>query len=594
MFTDIVGYTSLMGKSERQTLEILDKNRAIHKPIIERYNGTFIKELGDGIMASFNTASEAVHAAISIQEECKALNTFQLRIGLHLGEIVFEDGDVFGDGVNIAARIQGAAEPNTIYMSESVHQNVSNKEGIETVFVGSHNLKHVSSTVRLYQVRKEPQKKISEPSYNRVKNGHALQSIAVLPFTNMSNDPGQEYFCDGISEEIIDTLAPLDNLRVIARTSTFSFKGKNLDVREIGKTLGANALLEGSVRKSGDQLRITTKLLSVSNGSYLWTNRYDRKLEDVFAIQEDIATSVATELKGYLSKGEKEQIQPQKTELAAYEFYLKGRQLYSQTDMPNAKIMFEKALSIDPKYSPACAALANTHCFLYDWWGAHQSDLEAAEELSSRALSLSPNMAICHVSYGFTQAHLGNFTEAEIAFKEAIRINPKSFDAYYSYARILFSKGQFEQAAEMFQQAANARLEDFQSLALLSQVLRDLGSDKADQALTDAGTRIDRQLDLNPSDMRALSLGSSVFFHMGQEEKAFKMIEKAIGLYPEELTVLFNGACMFANAGEKDKAFDLLEMAIEKGFGHKDWIENDSDYDSLRNEPRYIELMKRI
>ncbi|HWH62841.1 MAG TPA: adenylate/guanylate cyclase domain-containing protein, partial [Ginsengibacter sp.] len=279
MFTDIVGYTALMGNDEQTAFEYLKKNRDLQRPVIEQYNGRWIKELGDGIMASFITVSDAVAAAIKIQESSKALKDFQLRIGIHQGEVVFEEGDVFGDAVNIASRIQSFAEPGCIYISETVRNNISNKKDIHTKFIKEQTLKNVKEPVRIYEVitTEDEVQSISDVSIAASKT-FADKSIAVLPFVNMSNDPEQEYFCDGISEEIINALAQLNNLRVIARTSAFTFKNKNVDAREIGKILDVNTLLGGSVRKSGKHLRITTQLVKVSDGSHLWSNRYDREL----------------------------------------------------------------------------------------------------------------------------------------------------------------------------------------------------------------------------------------------------------------------------------------------------------------------------
>ena len=251
-------------------------------------------------------------------------------------------------------------------------------------------------------------------------------SIAVLPFINMSNDPEQEYFCDGISEEIINALAQLDNLRVIARTSAFSFKGKNLDVREIGKTLDVKTLLEGSVRKAGNHLRITTKLVKVSDGSHLWSNRYDRVLEDVFAIQENIAENVATALQGVLTNKEKEAIRRPETIIEAYEYFLKGRQLFHQLALKESKILFEKAIELDPQYALAYAGLADAHSWLYEWEGSDEADLEAAERNSQEGPFLAPNLSESHSSRGFVLSLGKRYDEAEQEFKEAIRLNINS------------------------------------------------------------------------------------------------------------------------------------------------------------------------
>ncbi|MGB5355403.1 MAG: adenylate/guanylate cyclase domain-containing protein [Eudoraea sp.] len=594
MFTDIAGYTALMGKDEEKAFRILEKNREIHKPIIEQFNGQWIKELGDGVMASFQTVSDAVHAAIGIQNESREVPDLQITIGIHLGEVVFENEDVFGDGVNIASRIQGLSPPGSIYISEAVHNNIYNKQGIESRFVREEKLKNVASSMRIYEVvTTKDLSSLHIDAEARIQRTTG-KSIAVLPFVNMSNDPDQDYFCDGISEEIIDTLAQLNNLRVIARTSMFSFKGKNLDVREIGKKLDVTTLLEGSVRKSGKRLRIATKLLSVADGSHLWTNRYDRELEDIFAIQEDIATKVATELKGFLTSDEKEVIRPQKTSIEAYEYYLKGLELLHQLDVWESKAMFERAIKIDPDYAPAHAGLSEVICQICEWHGGSAKDLAMAESHSKKALALSPNMAESHASYGYVLSLRKKYAEAEKEFIKAIKVNPNAFKAYYRFGRYYFAMGNIEKSAEMFLKASEVRLEDFQSLLLLAQSYRILEDDRYKEALKVGLERVRKHLELNPTDRRALSLGSASLIESGEKEEALHWINKAIALYPEDGATIFNGACVFAKAGHKEKAINLLQIAVDNGFGNKEWIEQDRDYDSLRNEPQFKALIKKL
>ena len=594
MFTDIVGYTALMGNDEEKAFRILNKNRELQKPIIEQFNGRWIKELGDGVMASFNTVSDSVNAAIRIQKESRTVPDLQLTIGIHLGEVVFENDDVFGDGVNIASRIQAFSIPGSIYISEAIHNNISNKQGIETRFVKQEKLKNVVSPMRIYEVITAHETHSSKISIRESVQESSGKSIAVLPFANMSNDPDQDYFCDGISEEIIDALAQLNNLRVIARTSAFSFKGKNIDVREIGKTLDVMTLLEGSVRKSGNWLRITTKLVSVSDGSHLWTNRYDRELEDIFSIQEDIATNVATELKGFLTSHEKEVIRPQKTLIEAYECFLKGLELFHQLDVFNSKIMFEKSILIDPDYAPAHAGLSEVLSYIYEWFGGTNNNLMLAESHSVKALSLSPNISESHSSYGFVLSLRKRYDEAEREFIEAIRLNSNSYDAYYRYGRYSFARGNIEKSAEMFLKASEVRLEDFQSLLLYAQSLKMLGDHRWQDSLREGLMRVRKHLELNPTDRRALSLGAASLFDNREKKEAIEWMNKAIELYPEDGTVIFNGACLFAKNGSKEKAISLLDIAVEKGYGNKEWIDQDQDYDSLRNEPGFMELMKKL
>jgi len=594
MFTDIVGYTALMGEDEEKAFDQLKKNRRVQKPIIEKFNGRWLKEIGDGVLATFNSVSDAVYCAKEIQKTCEDYPDLNLRIGIHLGEVVFEKDDVFGDGVNIAARIQGISRPGSIYISESVHNNVSNKLNIKTKFVREEMLKNVTDAIRIYEVLTAFTRKPSKEVIREQSQKSKQDSIGVLPFVNMSNDPEQDYFCDGISEEIINSLAQLKNLRVTARTSVFSFKGKNIDMREIGKTLDVSTLLEGSVRKSGGHLRITVNLIGVSNGAHLWSKRYDRELKDIFSIQEDIARNVATELTGYLSIEDKEVIRPHETVIEAYDYYLRGRQLFHQLALDESKQMFEKAIGIDPSYAPALSGLSDAYSWIYEWEGGSNDDLAAAEHYSMKALSLAPKNADSHSSRGYVLALGKRHDEAEQEFKEAIRLNPNLYEAYYYYGRSCFAQGQVEKSVELFRKASEVRQEDYQSVILLAQSLSMLGKDTAQEKYRESIVRIRKQLELDPKDKRALYFGALGLLDLNERDEAFKLMNEALELYPEDMIVLINGACFFARDGNTEKALRFLEIAFEKGYGKREWIENDPDYDSLRDNPRFKALLEKL
>jgi adenylate cyclase len=594
VFTDIVGYTYLMGNNEKLAFAILQKNRAIQKPIIEELNGRILKEMGDGLMAVFETATEAVTAALRIQEKVQDLHEYKLRIGIHLGEVIVDQDDIFGDGVNIASRIQTITEPGCIYVSESVYGNISNKPELASRFVKEEKLKNVQQPVRIFEVIQNTKRNISEINQNTDREEPSQNnSIAVMPFINMSNDAEQEFFCDGITEEIINTLGQLSRLRVIARTSTFAFKNKTVDLREIGKTLNVRTILEGSVRKSGKRLRINTKLVNAGNSSSLWSNQYDRELEDIFAIQEDIAQNVATAVKGFLTIEEKEVIRRPETNFVSYEYFLKGRGFFHQLFLTSAVEMFKKSIEIDCQYALGYAGLADAHAWLFEWEGGKPYDLQQAQENSLMAVTLAPNLAEAHASRGYVFSLAKKYEEADLEFREAIRLNSNCFHAYYFCGRSGFARGDIELSAEMFRKAADVRKEDYQSLMLLTQSLFMLKRDNAKDTGREAVDRARKQLALNPNDVRALSLGSTTLYDIGGIPECYEWVERALVLAPEDSGVLFNGTCLYAKSGMKDNALDLLEKAMKRGSGSKMWILQDPDYDSLRNDPRFIALMEK-
>jgi len=421
MFTDIVGYTELMGDDEEKGFSILQKNHSLQKPIIKHYNGQWLKDIGDGVLACFDTATDAVLCGKKIQDNCIKEPDLKLRIGIHLGEVLFKNNDVFGDGVNIASRIQEKAPPGGVYISESVFRNIQNKKGISAGFVKEERLKNVKFPVRIYEINLK--KKDWQPMVVQKK------SIAVLPFVNMSADPEQEYFCDGISEEIINTIVQFPEIKVSARTSSFSFKGKNDDLRIIGQKLGVSNVLEGSVRKSGNQVRITVQLLEAETGFHLWSKKYDRKLDDVFAIQDEIALEIADHLMATLSdKEEVPMTRRQTNDLEAYQLYFKGRSLYYQRG-PTLKEgieCFRQALEIDPDYALAYSGLADSYVMLCLWGFISPEECWAQViPASKKASQLDPDLSeTCHTRAIIALFHDRDYQLAEEEFKKAIKLNP--------------------------------------------------------------------------------------------------------------------------------------------------------------------------
>ena len=426
-----------------------------------------------------------------------------------------------------------------------------------------------------------------------------VTAIAVLPFADMSPDRDQDYLCEGLAEELISALTHIDGLRVASRTASFQFRGPGADVRAVGQQLGVGTLLEGSVRKADDRLRVNVQLVEVATGFRRWSQRFDRRLDDVFAIQDEIAESVATSLRGsLLSRREKEALVRPPTGAAAFEHYLRGRQhlpRMTKADLQQSGEMFARAIELDAAYAPAFAGLATVHATLYEWFGADAADLMAAERASERALELAPGIAEAHVARGCALALSRRYDGAERAFEQAIAINPNLFDAYYYSGRTSFARGDIAGSAVRFRKAAEMRQEDFQSPLLLSQSLRMLGRhDDAAQANREGIRRAEHVLALNPLDSRALSLGASALFHDGKDARAFEWSRRSLELYPDDMSTLINAACLHAKLGQKEEALELLERVFAHGWGKRDWVEHDPDYDILRDDPRFLKLLARL
>ncbi len=445
--------------------------------------------------------------------------------------------------------------------------------------------------------------RLSEPAADDVAELPAptpdISAIAVLPFADMSPGRDQDYLCEGLAEELINALTHVDGLRVAARTASFQFRSAGADVREIGRQLAVGTLLEGSVRKADDRLRVTVQLIEVASGYHRWSQRFDRKLDDVFAIEDEIAESVATSLRGsVLSRREKQALQRPQTGTAAYEYYLRGRQHLPRMTQPDLEIcrdMFERAIELDAGYAPAWSCLAAVHGTLYEWFGSKDDDLVRAKRSSEKALELAPDLALAHVARGFVLSLSGRYDEAAKEFEGAIRLNPNVFEAYYYFARSCFAAGDIERSAELFQKAAEVRHEDFQSPMLLAQSLRMLRREKqATEACREGIRRAESMLVLNPLDGRALSLGSLALYFDGQKARAMEWSQRALELYPDDMSAMINAACLHARLGQKEQALDIIERLFARGWCKRDWIEHDPDYDSLRDDPRFKKVIARL
>jgi adenylate cyclase len=609
-FADIAGYSERTAEDERGALQLIEILQALSQDTVQRYKGRVVKFMGDAVLAEFPSTKLAVRAAAALSEQYAKESAgtgraHNLRIGVHIADVaVGADGDLYGDGVNVAARVQQSAEPGQVVLSQDVWRQLRGRTEFQFESLGDRSLKGVGP-IGLYAVTlKEPaigrqpssaRSDIAQPAEKR-KTG--IGSIAVLPFADLSPERDQEYFSDGIAEEILNALTKVGGLHVPARTSCFAFRGASVDAREIGRRLGVDTLLEGSIRKAGNRLRISVQLIDARNGYHLWSERFDRELEDIFAIQDEIAHSVLNALGLSLTQREERRLlKPSTTNVQAYEFYLRGRKFFQEwtrQSIESARSMFHRAIELDANFAAAWAGLATAYLHLVGWGGG-EFEFERARKASTRALELDPELAEAHVAAGQGFSMEQRHADATAAFERAIELDPTLFDAYYYYARSCFKAGDLEKALRLFRQARCVRPEDYQPSALIALVLTQLGrhdeARRADELALDA---VNKSLELNPDDARAYSLGAGPLARLGEIERAKQWGERAMSLAPDDDAILYNIASHLALFGEKEKALDALERAIEAGLAGGDWIKHDPDWQRLRGHPRFEAILKRI
>jgi non-specific serine/threonine protein kinase len=427
----------------------------------------------------------------------------------------------------------------------------------------------------------------------------AVPSIAVIPFVDMSPQKDQEYFCDGIAEEITNKLVRVGALKVASRTSAFTYKNSVDDVRDIGKKLGVTSILEGSVRKAGSRIRVTGQLINTRDGYHLWSDKYDRELDDVFAIQDEIAENIVDALSVTLSEKEHRDIRkPAAKDVEAYDFYLRGRRFFYQGNRKTigyALQMFRSAIEKDPQYAHAYAGTADCHSYMYMNFDRDRVHLDQAVELSEKALLLDPDLAEAHASYGHALSLDEQFERAEGEFEKAIELNPQLFEAYFFYARTCFAQGQVGKSAELFEKASLVDPDDFQAPILLAQSYRSLGEiDKQMVALRRGLRAIDRHLDMNPDHVRAMYMKATVHIETGDNEEGLKWVERAMAAEPDDPMTLYGVACLYGRMGNIEAGIDFLEKSITAGFAYRGWIENDPDMDAFRNHPRFVKLLEKL
>lgn len=424
-------------------------------------------------------------------------------------------------------------------------------------------------------------------------------SIAVLPFADMSPEQDQRYFCDGVAEEILSALTRIEELHVVARSSSFQYSSDEGDVRKIGKELGARTVLEGSVRKSDEDLRITAQLINVADGYHIWSRSFDQKLEDIFGIQDEIARSIAQSLLDAITPGERSAIKTTSSrDVTAYEYYLRGRHFinrFRKTHLEFARQMFRQAIDADPDFALAWTGYADSLSLLLMYADPKADYQQEAARASQRALELQPGLAEAYASRGLAYLVADDYEAAEAHFKKALDLNPRLYEGWYYCGRAKFHQGELARAAELFDKAAEVNPAEYQARCLRVQILRGQGRTKdAARVARENIDVLENHLRWNPDDVRALHLGAGSLIILGETDRAKRWLDRALEIDPDDSILLYNVACNYATIGEIEKSLDYLERAIDNGMINLAWLTHDTDLDVLHSHPRYQSLLERI
>ncbi len=562
MFADMTGYTALMQEDERNAKLLRDRQRRTLENLIPAHRGKIIQYFGDGTLSLFDSAINAVQSAIEIQTELQKDPKVLLRIGIHSGDIVYDSQGVYGDCVNLASRVEALSVPGAVLISDKVYDEVKNQTTIRCRPLGKFNLKNVKRPVEVYAVANEGLV-IPTPAQIGVKAG-SEKTIAVLPFVNMSADPENEYFSDGISEEILNALTRVEGLQVTARSSSFFFKGKNEDARQIGSKLGVATVLAGSVRKAGKRIRTSVQLINTADGYHIWSEVYDSDMEDIFQLQDEISLKILNRLKENFTPRKHEPVKKVPTENPdAYNFYLKGRFHWNKSnpeDTLKAIKNFEESINIDPGFAlPYCAL---SFCYSFMGSAGLMPPAEAfskAKDYTLKAIELDPNHPESHLSLATIKFfHNWDFEGAEISINKAVSLNLNSSLINQVHGWFLIAKGDFEKAIEKMEQAV---ILDPLSLPLIGN-LADAYSfaGRFDEALA----QYDKAIEMDPHFRRAFEGKGMLYLANHEYDKAIENFLHYHKLIGHPLKGLSSLGHAYAMAGKKELALECLEKIKER------------------------------
>ena len=592
---DVVGYSALMERDEAGTLARLKANRqAIFDPRVAAHGGRVVKLMGDGALVEFGSVVSAVNCAHEIQAATEADRTapetdrIRYRIGITLGEVIVDGDDIYGEGVNVAARLQALAPAGGVAVSRPVRDQATGKVAVAFADLGEHTVRNIERPVHVFAVR-PPVAEDAAPARRRL-------SICVLPFANMSGDPEQEYFSDGITEDIITDLSKVSALTIVSRVTAFSFKGKPVDVAHVARQLKVSHVLEGSVRKAGNRVRITAQLIEAASDSHLWAERYDRNVDDIFALQDEISEAIVKALKLTLLPGEREAIERRSTSNPeAYKLYLMARQYNATGNSRHREItvrLCKRAVEIDPNYARAWALLAicqSNKVLLVTLPG--DTGWDAAE----RALALAPELAEAHSAKGRVLGDAGRYEESLAEHTVALRLDSDGYEVNAGAARCLMAMRRYPEAIQCFEKAAAALETDFWALGMSISCHEALGER---EGMLDAArrtlARVEKAIVAEPDHGLALSFGVASLSVLGEADRAKEWAGRAVLLDPENANLMYNLGCSMIKLGEIDEALKFFAPILGTAQVQSlNWWRIDPDLDPIRGDPRFQAMLQQ-
>ena len=629
MFTDMVGYTALTQSNEALAMEVLERHNKLLRPFFPNFHGREVKTIGDSFLVEFDSALDALRCALEIQSFLHDYNfssneqwKISIRIGIHLGDVIHQDGDVFGDAVNIASRIEPLAAPGGVVLSEEVYAQVHNKYEAPLIPLGEKSLKNVNQPLAIYAVQMPWETQETNKEFPT-----GVKRIAVLPFVSLSPDPNDEYFADGLTEELIDRLCQVKELAVIARTSVMNYKGKEKNASQIGKELRADALIEGSIRKAGSRIRVTAQLINAGTEEHVWSSRYDRNLEDIFAVQTDIAENVTGALKIRLLEGDAERIGRVPTkDPEAHEFYMKGTlQMLQVTEdgFRTAISYFERAIGKDPNYVEAYRRMAQAYFHLafheivptrdafprirehlgkalqLDSTSAEsyidraflrevELDYRGTREEIERAVALSPSLANAHSELGAWYLFARNFERAHLEIQRSLDLDPLSVEriilgaTFYLYAR------EPEKALELYKKAHSIDPEN-------QFVNANIGLCHIRQGMYEQGlAEVKKSLEMNRRSPNAMADLPYALAKAGKLDEARGVVREMVKYHEEHGTGTDSVARGFAAIGEKDKALEWLQRAYEERSLQLEWTAVDFNLEEMHSDHRFQAFLAKL